>query len=383
MKVLVTGGAGFIGSHVVKILLQRDYQVRVLHLPNEKLDNLADVIDCIELQVGDITHYSQVVDAMTGCDQVIHLAAVYALWLPDQELMRRVNVNGTQNILRAAKELKLGRVVCTSSIARFGGQGIDETGKVIAGTEEGPFALASTKSVYAITKAEGHEVAVNAAKAGQDVVICAPTGPVGPGDIGPTPTGKLILTVATLPLLATPDTVTNFGDVRDIALGHVLALEKGKTGETYLLGHQNVSALELVKHTMEILEIKKPVIPVPFFLANIGGHLALWFTRFISRKPPLITPEAVAISKLHLAADCSKAVKELGLPQTDIKVSLTDALIWFSENGYIRQSSIRKKIATLSSKYYSDTLILDPSINATTKIEIQSSKEISETETAL
>jgi len=357
MKVLVTGGAGFIGSYVVKILLQRDYQVRVLHLPNEKLDNLADVIDCIELQAGDITHYSQVVDAMTGCDQVIHLAAVYALWLPDQELMRRVNVNGTQNILRAAKELKLGRVVCTSSIARFGGQGIDETGKVIAGTEESPFALASTKSVYAITKAEGHEVAVNAAKAGQDVVICAPTGPVGPGDIGPTPTGKLILTVATLPLLATPDTVTNFGDVRDIALGHVLALEKGKTGETYLLGHQNVSALELAKHTMEILEIKKPVIPVPFFLANIGGHLALWFTRFISRKPPLITPEAVAISKLHLAADCSKAVKELGLPQTDIKVSLTDALIWFSENDYIRQSSIRKKIASLSSEFSVETAL--------------------------
>lgn len=357
MKVLVTGGAGFIGSHVVKILLQRDYQVRVLHLPNEKLDNLADVIDCIELQAGDITQYSQVVDAMTGCDQVIHLAAVYALWLPDQEVMRRVNVNGTQNILRAAKELKLGRVVCTSSIARFGGQGIDENGKAIAGNETSPFALGSTKSVYAITKAEGHEVAVNAAKSGQDVVICAPTGPVGPGDIGPTPTGKLILTVATLPLLATPDTVTNFGDVRDIALGHVLALEKGKTGETYLLGHQNVSALELAKHTMEILEIKKPVIPVPFFLANIGGHLALWFTRFISRKPPLITPEAVAISKLHLAADCSKAVKELGLPQTDIKVSLTDALIWFSENGYIRQSSIRKKIASLSSEFSVETAL--------------------------
>ena len=123
------------------------------------------------------------------------------------------------------------------------------------------------------------------------------------------------------------------------------------------MGHQNVSALELAKHTMEILEIKKPVIPVPFFLANIGGHLALWFTRFISRKPPLITPEAVAISKLHLAADCSKAVKELGLPQTDIKVSLTDALIWFSENDYIRQSSIRKKIASLSSEFSVETAL--------------------------
>lgn len=350
-KILVTGGAGFIGSHVVKLLLQRSYQVRVLHLPNEKLDNLADVTDQIELQAGDITNYLQVTDVMNGCDQVIHLAAVYALWLPDQELMRRVNVTGTENILRAAKELKLGRVVCTSSIARFGGQGCDVYGRAKSGTEESPFALASTKSVYAITKAEGHEVAVNAAKAGQDVVICAPTGPVGPGDIGPTPTGKLILTVATLPLLATPDTVTNFGDVRDIALGHVLALEKGKTGETYLLGHQNVSALELAKFTMEILDIKKPVIPVPFFLARIAGYLALWFTKTISRKPPLITPEAVAISELHLAADCSKAVKELGLPQTDIKVSLTDALIWFANNGDIKNKLLLNKIARLTSSY--------------------------------
>lgn len=350
-KIFVTGGAGFIGSHVVKLLLQRSYQVKVLHLPSEKLDNLADVREQIELQAGDITEYSQVISAMKGCDQVIHLAAVYALWLPEQELMRRVNVQGTENILRAAKELSLGRVVCTSSIARFGGQGCDVHGKVKLGTENSPFALAATKSVYAITKAESHEVAVNAANAGQDVVICAPTGPVGPEDIGPTPTGKLILTVASLSLLAIPDTITNFGDVRDIALGHVLALEKGRTGETYLLGHQNISALELARLTMEILEIKKPVIAVPFKLAKVGGFLALWFTQFVSRKPPLITPEAVAISELHLAVNCSKAIKELGLPQTDIRTSLTDALIWFSNNGYIKNKSLLKKVGLLTSSY--------------------------------
>ena len=350
-KIFVTGGAGFIGCHVVKLLLRRSYQVKVLHLPNERLDNLADVREQIELQAGDITDYSQVIAAMKGCDQVIHLAAVYALWLPEQELMRKVNVQGTENILRAARELSLGRVVCTSSIARFGGQGCDVDGKVKWGTENSPFALAATKSVYAITKAESHEVAVNAANAGQDIVICAPTGPVGPGDIGPTPTGKLMLTVATFPLLATPDTVTNFGDVRDIALGHILALEKGRAGETYLLGHQNISALELARLTMGILEIKKPVISVPFKLAKIGGYLALWLTQFISRKPPLITPEAVAISELHLAVNCSKAVKELGLPQTEIKTSLTDALIWFSNHGYIKNKSILKKVGKLTSSY--------------------------------
>ena len=376
-KILVTGGAGFIGSHVVKLLLQRNYQVRVLHLQGERLDNLADVIDQIELQAGDITEYQQVLNAIAGCDQVIHLAAIYALWLPDQELMRRVNVTGTDNILRAAREIKLGRVVCTSSIARFGGQGVDVYGKVKPATEESPFALAASKSVYAITKAEGHEVAVNAAKAGQDVVICAPTGPVGPGDISPTPTGKLILTVATLPLLATPNTVTNFADVRDIAFGHVLALEEGKTGETYLLGNENVSALELAKLTMEILDIKKPVIAVPFILAKIGGYLALWFTQIISRKPPLITPEAVAISELHLAADCSKAVSELGLPQTELKTSLIDALIWFSKNGYIKNKSVVNKISLLTSDY--DTTQGVPEVENKSALTSNSNEVISNT----
>ena len=172
--------------------------------------------------------------------------------------------------------------------------------------------------------------------------------------------------------MATPDTITNFGDVRDIALGHVLALEKGKTGETYLLGHQNVSALELAKFTMKILDIKKPVIPVPFFLARIAGYLALWFTKTISRKPPLITPEAVAISELHLAADCSKAVKELGLPQTDIKVSLTDALIWFANNGDIKNKSLLNKIARLTSSY--DESHAKPEINEKAAVSKKSRK---------
>ena len=109
--------------------------------------------------------------------------------------------------------------------------------------------------------------------------------------------------------------------------------------------------MELADYTMEILNIKKTVFPVPFFLAKIGGYLALWFTQYISRKPPLITPEAVAISELHLAADCTKAARELGLPQTDIKVSLTDALIWFADNGYIKSKSLQQKIAQLKSGY--------------------------------
>ena len=341
MKVLVTGAAGFIGSHVVRQLLARGYQVRAMHLPSDSLLNLQG--QNAELCAADICDRDSLRRAMTGCDAVIHLAAIYALWLPDPELMYRVNVEGSRNVFQLAAELKIKRIVFTSSIARFGGQGPG-----ISGTEQSPFALAASKDPYPISKAEAHEIAVAAAAAGQDIVICAPTGPIGPGDIGPTPTGKLILTAATLPVIAAPDTITNFGDVRDIALGHVLALEKGVSGESYLLGSENLSALQLTRMAMDILEIEKPVFAVPFSLAAIAGHGAEWISEHVLRKPPLVTPGAIRIARLGLAADCSKAVKELGLPQTPIKTAMTDALIWFAENNYIRNARLKQRIAQLN-----------------------------------
>ncbi|MCG8673323.1 MAG: SDR family oxidoreductase [Pseudomonadales bacterium] len=331
MKVLVTGAAGFIGSHVVRALLQEGHEVRALHLPHDNLLNLRGLD--VELFSGDVTDPDSMAKACKGCQRVFHLAAIYALWLKDPSLMRKVNVYGTQVVLEAARNQGVERVIHTSSIARFCGQGLNRVAN-----EESPFGLAITRNPYAISKAESHEVAVEAARKGQDVVIVAPTGPVGPGDISPTPTGKLLLACASMPVLTLPPTASNMCDVRDIARGQVLAAEKGKTGESYLLGHQDLTMKQLAEITMEILGVSRPVVTVPFGLAEVAGKAALWLADNVTHKAPLITPDTVAISKLGLTADCTKAVKELGMPQTPIKTALQDAISWFETHGYFENN---------------------------------------------
>ena len=176
------------------------------------------------------------------------------------------------------------------------------------------------------------------------MVICAPCGPIGPGDIGPTPTGRLLLAAAALPIMVTPPTVSNFGDVRDIALGHVLALEKGQRGESYLLGTENLTALELIDMVMELRGKHKPAFAVPFSLAKLAGRASYWFADNVSRNAPLITADSIDIAQLGLAADCSKAVKELGLPQTPLRTSVKDALDWFEQRGYLDTKTVAKQL---------------------------------------
>ena len=345
MKVLVTGGAGFIGSHIVKTLLNANHEVRVLHLPNEKLDNLKGLD--VELLAGDITDAAKMDEAVKGCDWVFHTAAIYALWLPKPELMRKVNVEGTRTVLNAAKKAGVKRVVYTSTGACFAGQP-----KGIQGTENSPFALGVTGDAYVLTKFEAHQVALQFAAGGLDVVIVCPTGPVGPCDIAPTPTGKLILTVAAMPALAVPAAINNMVDVRDVAQGHVLAAEKGRTGESYILGNRDLSGIEMAKMVHRLLGIWRPVMPIPSLIEGVSsqmaGHLALWVTEHITHKAPLVTPSAAKIGQLGTSFNCSKAISELGLPQTPIEIAIRDSLQWFAQNGYIHNQSLIKKIENIS-----------------------------------
>lgn len=338
-RALVTGAAGFIGSHVVRALVEDGHEVRALHLPNEDIRNLA-TIDA-ERVAGDVTDRDSLARAMRGCELVFHLAAVYALWTNDGGArMRKVNVEGTRNVLAIARSEGVRRVVHTSSIARFGGQGMHAQA-----TEASSFALGPTRDAYSQSKNVAHEIAVSAAER-QDVVIVAPCGPIGPGDVGPTPTGRLLLASALAPVVFTARTMTNFIDVRDVARGHVLAAAKGVRGETYLLGHEDLWVEELGRMALAALGLEKPIVVAPFAAAKIAGCAQrLWADR-ISKKPPLFTDAAVRIARLGLRADCSKAVRELGLPQSPIEDAVADALAWFEKEGYFgrRRSAFAHRV---------------------------------------
>lgn len=327
MKALVTGSAGFIGSNVVRALVEDGHDVRALHLPTDDLRNLRGIE--VERIAGDITDRAALRAAVRGTEVVFHLAAVYALWTRDKSLMQRVNVEGTRNVLDAARAEGVRRVVHTSSIARFGGQGPHRRA-----TEESAFALGPTGDAYARSKADAHEVAVSAAR-DQDVVIVAPCGPIGPGDAGPTPTGRLLLSTVKMPIAVVADTTTNFADVRDMARAHVLAAERGKRGETYLLGCRDVSLAEIARMALAALGTKKRVVVAPFFAASLLARGLRCVADRVTRRPPLFTPQAVAIAKLGLRADCSKSVRELGMPQSPIERAVADAMAWFGREGYL------------------------------------------------
>ncbi len=327
MKALVTGSAGFIGSNVVRTLLEDGHDVRALHLPDEDLRNLRGLD--VERVRGDVTDAPAMREAMRGCEVVFHLAAVYALWTKDVDIMHRVNVIGTQNVLDAARAEGVRRVVHTSSIARFGGQGPRRRA-----TEASDFALGVTGDRYSQSKADAHEVAVRAARE-QDVVIVAPCGPIGPGDAGPTPTGRLLLSAVKMPIALVADTTTNFADVRDMARGHVLAAEKGKRGETYLLGCRDVSLVEIARMALDALGVTKRIVVAPFLAASIVARGLSLIADRVTGRPPLFTPQAVRIAKLGLRADCSKAVRELGMPQSPIDRAVADAMSWFAREGYL------------------------------------------------
>ena len=219
MKALVTGSAGFIGSNVVRALLEDGHDVRALHLPNEDQRNLRGLD--VERIAGDVTDRDDMRRAMRGCEVVFHLAAVYALWTKDAGIMQRVNVEGTRNVLDAARAEGVRRVVHTSSIARFGGPGpaaARDRGERVRARRDRRCVLAQQGR-----RARGRGEAARE----QDVVIVAPCGPIGPGDAGPTPTGRLLLSAVKMPVVVVADTTTNFADVRDMARAHVLAAERG------------------------------------------------------------------------------------------------------------------------------------------------------------
>ncbi|AFZ55776.1 NAD-dependent epimerase/dehydratase family protein [Anabaena cylindrica FACHB-243] len=327
MRAFVTGGTGFVGSHVVRSLLQSNYKVTALVRGSSNLGNLRGLeIDFVKSDLNDPQIWKQ----MQGCNYLFHVAAHYSLWQKDREILYRHNVEGTRNLLAAAQKAGIERTVYTSSVAAIG---VGKSGQVVDETHQSP--VEKLVGDYKKSKFLAEQVAMDAAKQGQDIVIVNPSSPIGTMDIKPTPTGYIILRFLRRQMPAYVDTGLNFIDVRDVARGHLLALEKGQRGDRYILGHQNLSLKQLLEILADITGLKAPQISVPALLPLTVA----WIEEKILAplgKTPTVPIDGVRMAQQPMYYDASKAVRELGLPQSPVSVALKDAVDWFVSNGYVK-----------------------------------------------
>ncbi|MHB8895639.1 MAG: NAD-dependent epimerase/dehydratase family protein [Candidatus Geothermincolia bacterium] len=326
-KALVTGAAGFIGSNVVRELLSEDVEVRAMVLPGEDQRNL-DNLD-VEKVEGNVLDPASLDSALAGCDTLFHLAAVYALWAPDRRIFYDVNLQGSRNMLWAARRADIEKVVYTSSIAALGVR----KGK-LPSDEETAFNQYHRANDYVLTKHISQEEALTFAREGMPIVVVNPCFPYGEGDVGPTPTGRIILDVANRVQFMTYEGGINVVDVKDVARGHVLAARKGRIGEKYILGNRNVTMKELFELVAATAGVETRIIKMPLPLTLLYGYLWKKLAD-ITGNQPTTTHHEVAYSNQYLFYDVSKAQRELGLELTPLEVTLRRSLDWFERNGYI------------------------------------------------
>ena len=328
MKAFVTGGTGFIGSSVVRVLLERGVGVRALCRPGSDRCNL-DGLD-VEIVEGDLRDLRSIQRGMDGCELVFHVGALYSFWVRPAGLIYEVNIDGTRNIFDAAANAGVERIVYTSSVATLGwredGTPADETTTT---------SLDQVIGDYKRTKYLAEQVALDYAKE-LPIVIVNPSFPVGPRDVKPTPTGQTIVDFLNRRMPAYIETGMKVVDVEDCALGHWLAAEKGRIGERYILGGENVTMKEMLDLLADITGLPAPRVRVPYRPILVLSYLNVTFCRVFPKITPRMTPETIRMSSHYMYFDPSKAVRELGLPQTPARDALAKAAEWFRENGYVR-----------------------------------------------
>jgi dihydroflavonol-4-reductase len=325
---LVTGATGFVGSAVVRALLARGQPVRVLARPNSDRRNLAGL--AVEIAEGAMEDPRSLARAVAGCRYVYHVAADYRIWVPDPAPMFRANVDGTRDLLTAVLEAGVERVVYTSSVATLGlvpGGSADE---------ETPSSLDDMIGPYKRSKFAAEEVARRLARErGLPVVIVNPSSPVGPGDIKPTPTGRLIVEAARGKMPAFVDTGLNIVHVDDVAEGHLAAAEKGRIGERYILGGENLALAEILAGVAQAVGRRPPWLRVPhsvLFPVAIGAELAARVTG----RDPFVTLDGVRMSRKKMYFSSEKASRELGYTPRPAREAIADAVSWFGANGYLK-----------------------------------------------
>lgn len=324
---VVTGGTGFVGAAVVRHLVAARHRVRVLARPESDRRLLADLP--VEIVEGDLTDAASLPRLLLGCGWLFHVAAFYSLWAVDRRLFYETNLEGTRCILQAAAEAGVRRVVYTSTV---GALGIPESGGV--GTEETPVSLAEMVGDYKRSKFLAEEVARTFARRGLPIVIVNPSTPVGPGDVKPTPTGQMIVDFLRGRMWAYLPTGLNLVDVDDVAEGHLLAAERGRVGQRYILGCRNLTLREIFELLGQITGIRPPHLKVTAGLILPLARLSEWVADHITGRPPLIPVDAVRMGRKMMFFDAGKAVRELGLPQSPVEEALARAVHWFRTNGY-------------------------------------------------
>jgi dihydroflavonol-4-reductase len=326
---LVTGGSGFVGSHVVRALLAKGRSVRCLVRAESRRDNLDGLP--VEIAVGDLTDPASLARALTGVHTLYHVAADYRLWAKDPRELYRANVGGTQSILAAAAKAGVARVVYTSSVAALGG---NDDGS--PGDETTPVVRERIIGHYKKSKYDAERVAAEWAAKGLPVVIVNPSTPVGERDIKPTPTGQLIVDFLNRRMPAYVDTGLNLVDVRDVAAGHLAAAEKGRPGERYILGNRDMTLKEILDALARLTGLPALRVRLPHWIPlSVAAVSTAWSE--VTGRAPGISLESVRMSTHRMFFDAGKAVRELGLPQTPVDEPLGRAVAWFREKGYVRR----------------------------------------------
>jgi dihydroflavonol-4-reductase len=327
MKVFITGATGFVGHHVAKALAAQGADLRFLVRKSSNLSNLEGIRG--EIVVGDLLNPASYTPALANCEAVLHVAADYRLWIRDPDTMYRANVDGTRDLLHAAREADVRRVVYTSSVATMH---FRTDGVVV--NEDTPVSLADMVGHYKRSKFLAEQQAIDAAHAGQEIIILNPTTPIGPNDSKPTPTGRIFVDFLNRKFPAYMDTGLNLVDVAEVAKTHVDALTVGTPGRRYILGGENLTLKQILDKMSAITGIPSPTIKIPFGVAATYAFFEETITGRIRNKEPRATLEEVRMGRKKMFASSARAQQELGFRIAPVYPAMRAAIDWFQANGF-------------------------------------------------
>ena len=327
MRLFITGATGFVGAHVAQLAAAQGAELRLLTRATSNTSRLPQGADAV---VGDLREPEKFRAALVGCDALIHVAADYRLWVPDPAEMYKANVEGTRELLRLAREAGVWRVVYTSSVATMG---FKKDGTVV--DEETEVSEADMIGHYKRSKWMAEQVAIEAARSGQEVIVLNPTTPIGSLDTKPTPTGRIVVDFLNGNFPAYVETGLNLVDVDEIARMHLVALERGRPGERYILGGENLTLKQILDRLAAITGLKSPTMKVPHAVAMAFAFFDETITGKLRGKEPRATVEAVRMGRKMMFASSAKAELELGLRVGSVEGALRSACAWFYQNGYV------------------------------------------------